>query len=278
MRLRYHLKFLRTAKDKALYEISRSFPVPIINFDKKFVFFWSAKSGCTQTTRLILEDMGITQPVHTVECGENQPDYVDEMRRTYYERFKINHEKTYEYAIDPEYLNIKVVRNPERRTVSSFLMLMRHYEGMNLDPTGLLGKFLEHSGKREILQLSFADACHYLDSADPCTLDWHLQQQVHPFEYLGGARIDRAILLKNLDQGFTELNEQYGLDIDLAGLGRSFEHHNQVDDSLDRNIALAPYADYAARIPGYECFYNDELREIIQRVYRQDFEHYHFAR
>lgn len=256
---------------------ARLYPIPIVHFEKKYVVYWSAKSGCTSLTATVLRDIGISVS-QNIGLPDDHPDYVNAMRSDYYKQYKLNVASCFQHSADPDFLSIKLVRNPYSRIVSSYLMLMRENRNMGIDSTGLLTNVSVSVGKDDLQKLSFEDFLGWLVSQSNEKIDWHVQQQFHPFEGVENISVKGALRLEHYSEDVESIRTNFGLILpDSISKKGSFQHHGTHNVSLRNFVGRKPYCEYREDIPKYSYFFDDELAEMAFIFYRKDFSNYGYS-
>lgn len=254
-------------------------PLPLVNFEKKYMLFWTAKSGCSNACRVVLNDMGSYEPKHTeTRLPKNHPDYINILRNEYFEFNDLNFSKVDKLIANDGLVKIKVVRNPYPRVVSGFLMLMRENTNLGADKTGVITDVLRLSAKKNITDITFLDFCVYLSKIDIAKCDWHIRRQKSHFEYEYPTLIDELVRLENFSEGMRHVSDKYGYDWHIEDRGKAgFQHHNVSDEKLHIDVANVHYKEYMAAIPSYASFFNEETKFLVEDAYLDDIAEYGYG-
>lgn len=198
----------------------------------KIIMGWSAKAGCTISVKMFFEHMGILD-----EALAFSPWVHNYRMSIFYNKFGIPQEEFQ----DKQYFKFKVVRNPYHRAVSSFV----HYLQMSK------------------LNLSFVDFIEIIkkDNIPNGGGDIHWKKQTDKFNY------DRIVKLENLESEIKSINSL--LNTNFSPHHTSPHHHDK--ESTFNFVGKNKFTMFDKIIPEYDEFYNDEIRDSIRNLYRQDF-------
>ncbi len=263
-------------------------PLPIVNFEKKYMFFWNAKCGSVLTSLMFLEDCGFrcdqyisefrnTHPGHAYEL--THPNHIDECRTLYNLNIGINNRSYKRSARKKKFAKFKLVRSPYTRALSGFLMLLRNYESNDADPTGFLSFACQRNSISSPLRLSFKSFCLSLKYIDLNNTDPHFRLQKHPLEISKKMTLDRVIKLENLEKDIAKLNRDFNLNLNYSKYkNKKYEHHatEKFSNSKVEDIASVSYGDYSHLDFDKKSFYNAEMREIVEALYLRDFTAYNY--
>lgn len=272
-----------------------SSPLPIINFEHKYNFFWNAKCGCTLATLIFLEHCNFDCDSFPSEVGKiirkaqhkrTHPNHIHECRTAYNKRNGVDYISYKHYAVNSKFKNFKLVRNPFNRVVSGYFMFMRDAMAKQLasvieeSALDFMPHALTMAGKKHATELSFLDFCRTLASLDVETCNIHFMQQTHPLEISGEMIIDRILKLETFNDSIRDLNREFGLDIDIESyVHRSFPHHQPADINVPsmQKISRLRYMDYAESSPHKSAFYCDETQELVESIYKVDLANYDYT-
>lgn len=226
---------------------------------------WSPKSACTTALLWYLAHLGMLEAAATFS------------RWPHNYRMKVLPEleayKQWLAECDPNRLRwVRVVRNPFFRAVSSYRHALRW--GFENEKLGeFLGFPVADRG------FSFGEMLAYLAQADNLGgCDPHLRPQWYPFEAgLVMSRVvnaDRENLLDVLcefaDPGDEPRRRLAAEAIRIAGL----HHASRVSWENDCSETVFQPASTGGEWPDYQAFLNPTTRRLVERIYRDDFEHF----
>jgi hypothetical protein len=151
--------------------------------------------------------------------------------------------KKFGYVTDefnnPEYFKFKIVRNPYNRAVSSYFHYVRYHQN----------------------DISFREYLNLL-LTNLHSLDIHHKKQVDNRDY------DKIVKIENWKHGMNEINVM---------LGTSFKtnydssHHYIKMKPTNMFVGNEKFTLHNMTIPHYDDFYNEELKEKVQKLYCEDF-------
>jgi hypothetical protein len=206
--------------------------MPLLDKKNKIIMGWSAKAACTVALMMFLDHLGVLEEAIKYDL------WIHNYRlRVFYAKFG---HVAGEFN-NPEYFKFKIVRNPYHRAISSFFHYNKYYV---TKPT------------------SFDE---YIDF-----LNLNLDSDIHHQPQFDNRKYDKIVKIENWEQNMKEIN---------AMIGTSFKtHYNSLHHhiKLERTNEFVGYKQFNKTqidmiIPSYDNFYNDELREKVQKLYYKDF-------
>ncbi len=247
-----------SANEKQLIEKLIDMYVPLFSEDFPVIFFWIPKSGCTTLNKWFFFQLGLTEDVQQKTNGEvhgyrnlyftNTPDYKKRLR----EHLQEGKKETY-----------KLIRNPYKRAVSSFYSVI-------CSPwlSSLLNVDLNKG-------LSFTQFLYYLKNLGPNIdiIDRHIGPQ-----YIEGEEnyVKKYIKLESFNKQIREIEDLHHLKrAPLAEFSKSPHHFSEL------MVKQGEYADMILKrdtfnwyFPTYESLYNQETQELVEEIFKKDFEIY----
>lgn len=236
---------------------------------------WSAKSGCTTVLKWFLAHNGLLDEAlaysdwihhYREEKLFAAKGYAFQCERL----FKRNHRHT---------LNIKVIRDPASRAVSSFLHLLRNERDANRWPDSVeVIRWKAAVGLAGQRGLSFQQFLMYVaaQQVNHRLIDPHFRPQYDARQDPG---VDVLIRLEDLSAGLSAVEDRCGLPhVDVEQLSRS-HHHNpaNADHGWPSDPAAFP-ADldclHELGTPPVRDFLDAETRLLIRTAYWTDYEAY----
>jgi hypothetical protein len=223
-------------------------------FHKKFplIIFWTPKSGCTTMVKWFFFQIGLLQRAkkcHTfvhkfrIKKFQKQKNYRAELRK------ELEASKKY---------TVKLVRNPYRRAVSSFLHVISHKRLMK--DIGLKGE----EG------ISFKQFLYHMKRIGVKDSNPHVAQQyVENEEKL----IKEYIYLEKFNESIKKLEKKYNLSNAPFKKIILSKHHK-----AEKMIKKGEYSDviitkemFKSGLPTYESFYDKETQSLVAKLYEKDF-------
>lgn len=245
-------------------------PPSIVDSRHKLVLLWSAKAGSTFAIKWLFNHMGLLDEalayhdwIHTFRTERLYPsaEYKASVK---------------DFCKSPSsYHMIKVVRNPFKRAVSSYVhAAVAGYEDTRISV------FLRRPINAES-RFSFREFVAYLGSIDMTACNIHHRVQTHPLErYV----IPKSWILVDLDNSmncFPRVESFLGLPQTDRRLYRESRHHTRkslADETCaDRRFDIFHKPSRKRPLPDYPWFYDTELEDMIYGLYAEDFLRYGFS-
>ena len=248
-----------------LYPKVSSLALPLVDPESRYILFFTAKSGCTFAHKWFFEQVGKLDEalayhgwIHRYRIVKYQKDpaYKPILKKAWENRAK----------------NIKLVRDPFQRAVSSYLHCIR-YERLHGDISVFLNRPIV-----EVNTFSFEEFIAFLESVDITKCNPHYRRQTSELEIQGRLLFSRVIKLENSIQGFTKLERDLGLkQTDLAHLSSSTHHINKESNTGDY-CGDKFFHKSDKTINHYRDFYNDSTVKKIIQIYDVDFKAYRYSK
>lgn len=234
------------------------------------ILFWSQKSGCTSFANWFFSQIGLYEIamqynpfIHNYEYDiyKSKARYITKLSRE---------------LLKGEKDTLKLVRNPYKRAVSSFVSLIAPpgIENPEWEP---IRKFIYNDSTCK-KKISFKHFLHYLhaNGADADYLNPHYSQQ-----YIQGEEefVTNYIYLEDFSNEISRIETKYNLQtIPLDTLTRSW--HHQAPKMIHKgNYAEADITDPSfPRLPTYQSFYDTEAIQLVTDIFNEDFEAYHYLK
>jgi hypothetical protein len=218
---------------------------------------WSPKGGCTILTKMFFKNLGL------LETALAYNSWIHEYRMHVFSK---EHPTLISHIRDKNIYKFKVVRNPFKRAVSSYIHTMK-YESMH--------EVVRKTLWRWNANISFRTFVKYLSKIDINNCDPHYSLQKKFFEYEIPDCYDKIIRLESIEKGIEEINKEKGTHFDLSGI--SSKHHIDFSNNDGKNVARLKWSKIKDRIPDYKYFYTDELVDMVYKVYQDDFQAYGYS-
>jgi len=244
-------------------ELATFEPSPFICPDKKLMLMISGKCGSTFATCWLLFQMNLLDAVFFYSDRAN--DFFEIYLKS---NGYLKHR--YDFIEDKNYTVIKIVRNPYERVVSSYFQALA-----GAGSRGPIDSFL---GRRTTKKktFSFAEFISYLESIDLNRCDPHQQAQLHPLEKYGVIKPSHIIDLKNMNKKLRDLEKELNLkEAPLEEIQSRISHHT-IRYKTDKFCGEEYFPGWETEYPIADDFYNEELRERVAALYKEDYEAYGF--
>ncbi|MFJ7557889.1 sulfotransferase family 2 domain-containing protein [Bacillus thuringiensis] len=243
--------------------------IPHFQKDFPLILFWSHRSGCTSLANWFFFQIGL------YDEAINYAPFIH-----HYE-FNIYKNKTSYYeGLETELLKLKkdtfkLVRNPYKRSVSSFLIL---YNNPYADKQWADIKQYFYNDKNINKGISFKQFLYYVKALNPKSdqLDSHFSQQ-----YIQGEEkfIKHHIKLENFGETISKIEQQYELKHSNLLLLTQSPHHrahemNYKGSYADHDITNPLFP----KLPTYKSFYDKESIELVSEIFTDDFESYGYKK
>jgi hypothetical protein len=231
------------------------------DLQKKIILSWSAKAGCTVVAKLFFRHAGVLD-----EAMAYAP-WVHDYREEVYQK---KHVVVVDDLLNPDYLLLKIVRNPFLRAVSSYIHACK-YPSILDKPVicSLNGKI---GSKSE--GLTFSMFVQYLELVNITSCNLHYSRQKQKWE--DGLRAPQIIYLENIESDIQQVNQRYRTQFSLEGLLHS-PHHVEKDPGVNVPAYDIPWDELHKAIPEYRWFYNQDLLVRVADIYKEDVNAYGYC-
>ncbi|QGQ99812.1 hypothetical protein EHS13_35585 [Paenibacillus psychroresistens] len=220
--------------------------------------FWTPKSGCTTLNRWFFFQLGLFDDVSHRSGGE-----VHRYRNDIFTKETEYSSILIESLLAEKQDTYKLVRNPYRRAVSSFLS--------TICSPWLISMFHGDLNRG----MSFKQFLYYLKNlgSEISSVDPHIGLQ-----YINGEEhfIKNYIYLENFSTHIRDIENKYGLlEAPLSEITKSPHHF------AEKMVKKGEFAEMIMTMgifdwsfPTYESLYNQETKDLVREIYRKDFEAY----
>ncbi|MBH8597297.1 sulfotransferase family 2 domain-containing protein [Thermoactinomyces sp. CICC 10523] len=234
--------------------------VPLFHPNFPIVLFWSQKSGCTSLFNWFFFQLGLLKEAER-SGGVHwyRYNYVNENN---YKKRLMNQIKIKDCY--------KLVRNPYKRSVSAFIQVL----STQTDEYRKINKSLyndENSNKG----ISFKQFIHYIKINLPGgSIDSHCFPQYFDNEekYVK----NNYIYLEDFDHHLSKIEQKYKLKKSHSSLFKSPHHnsHRMIEKGYFSEFKFTRETIQSGKLPTYESFYDEELKNLVRSIYNKDFEIY----
>lgn len=230
----------------------------------KIIFYLHQKCGNTSFLKMIFENLGILELALSYDKYRKQPiEYGVGWPHYYrYSVYNIENRVTVDNIISGEYKLIKIVRNPYKRIVSSYL----HVSKVNKE---LLNKHFKNDN------LSFYEFLLILKNKNLKSIDLHIDEQICLFEKENMIYFDEIIKIEELKDKINYLNDKYNLN--MSFFYETIHKQEIKQNKINNFIGKHKYDQYKNSVPEYKYFYNDEIREIVYELFKDDINYYNYS-
>lgn len=213
-----------------------------INHDKKFIAFFSPKCGSTTVKDWFIASLGLDEPIEHAALTRYMIPACD------VEKF-------------PGYRKIFFIRNPFQRLVSFYCAFVVR--------DTRLWCFADDAGQKRLEGKTFAGLVRTLAelARQGRSFQHHLQPQLKGVE---GIEFDDVVPIESFDSEIGALNRELGIDYAPRRLNATGYGRGEAGYVYD----LRPEEIERLGAPSSELFYNEELVDIVSRLFRDDIKYY----
>lgn len=248
--------------------------IPHYKEDFPLILFWSEKSGCTSLVKWFFFQIGI------LDTALRYHKWVHNYEFEVYKKAPTYQLDLILSLIKSEKDVYKLVRNPYKRAVSSFVML--NFDTMPNHPIwpDFLSSMREYfyNNKNSNEGVSFKQYLQFLKikGSDVYSVDGHFAQQ-----YVEGEEkyISKYLYLEDYNDSIRQIERRYGLNPTPLEMISDSGHHFSSNMIHKGNFADVRTTDPSfPHLPTFESFYDDETKALVEEVYKKDFEHYMYKK
>lgn len=277
-------------------------PYPLINSEKKFILFTNAKCGGTTLKSWFLDSLNLENTFSNTSQALKNFGFVF-LFKWYKYRF-LNHDlekikfsnaylrkfiKIYRrrtlseikrYVNDSTFHKVAVVRNPFDRLVSGYVDKFCG-EDINRSWVQAVIKEIDSKDENGYPQITFAQFVDYLHRNNLMDVNSHWRHQTF---VLQGVQLDEVIHLKDMSAKLPELSKKLGFETNIDFSQRR-QSNSYSKDAITKELSevyhisnneLIKFKSEHGYFPGKNAFYNDEIRQKVRTIYKDDFETFSF--
>ncbi|KIV75900.1 glyoxalase [Bacillus mycoides] len=251
-----------------LHIISTNARSPHYHRNFPLILFWSQKSGCTSLAKWFFYQIDLLQ------AALNYHPFIHNFEYEIYKSTPAYNIRLSVALRDKQKETFKLVRNPFRRAVSSFVSLIAppYVENEEWKP---IRKFL-YQNENSPKGISFKQFLYYLftKGAHANDINAHFTQQ-----YIAGEEeyVTNYIYLENFDQEMKELEKRFELKPAPINEFSTSWHHQTPAMIYKGNFSDADITDpLFPRHPTFESFYDDECIQLVKTIFQKDFDTYRY--
>jgi hypothetical protein len=231
--------------------------LPLYKKEFPIIFFWSPRSGCTTLIRWFFFQNGLLQ-----KAMDYNP-WVHSYRMEVFEKGDHYKAGIIDQLLAGKKDTYKLIRNPYRRAVSSFLASIDNDKIMNeIAPN-------YHNG------FSFKEFLYLIRKigVSKDRLNSHIAQQYDEGEEV---IIKNYVRLENFSTELKAIENKYRLlDSPILSISNSSHHLSgkMVEKGAFANVKMS-LKPYGRTLPTYESFYDIETKDLVRELFKKDFEKY----
>lgn len=235
----------------------------LISLDKNILFGFTPKAGCTGISKLFFNHIG------EIEKALSFGGLTHQYRKIYSETNPVK----FEHFNSKKIVKLKFVRNPYTRAVSSYFHVVKNRVYAD--------KIINFIGVKSIDDLSFKMFLSFLATQNLKRCDPHIGIQFLPGEnqlfYF-----DEIIKIEELEERLDSINKKYKIKITLPSNLKKSNHHLKKIQNAELFVGDLPFTYFInsdtqkLAIPHYKCFYNDEIKNKVEDLYKLDINTYNY--
>jgi hypothetical protein len=236
--------------------------IPRMLLCNNFIIDWSAKAGCTVAIKMWFDYLGVLEDANRYSYPRK---WIHDFRvDVFYERFGYANQS---HIDSSDFIKIKYVRNPFTRVVSSYLHGIRS----KLFSSRFCPHWPDNIGDKN--EISFYEFVNLLfDEKFLCSGGghWRIQNMYPDINY------DEVVKIEKLQDGVENLNKKYNLNLKWDfGSGHHLKKKTKIDNFYEKSASdVLKYLDENKEVPTYDSFYNNEIKEMVYKIYEVDIETY----
>jgi|TARA_R110000824_G_scaffold81370_1_gene204553 hypothetical protein len=224
--------------------------LPLINKDKNFIVFWNAKAGCSAVKRWYLGTVDIdpnSVSPHKFLASRQSMLTAPEIKTSY-----------------SDYYKFIVCRNPWRRIVS-------YYKNKKVavwwkNKTWPIDVRINNTNSEDF---SFRDLVTFVCKTPDHFLEQHIQSQTSG---LDNVKFDKIVKLEDYSRQMNLVCDELGID------HRDFSNPNKTLETDNKSLVcdVRPKEFNGNNMPSYECFYDEELRQMVAEKFKNDIKYFNY--
>ncbi|KLA27067.1 sulfotransferase family 2 domain-containing protein [Bacillus cereus] len=243
--------------------------IPHFHKDFPIILFWSHRSGCTSLANWFFFQIGLYEEAmkhapfihyYEYEVYKNRTDYYEQLEKE---------------LLGQKKHTLKLVRNPYKRAVSSFLILYNNPYALEQ-----WKEIRQHfyNDKNSPKGISFKQFLYYVKEigSKSSQLDQHFSQQ-----YIEGEEkfIKQYIKLETFNKIIPNIEKEYGLFSSNIPILTNSPHHRS-----NQMIHNGNYANHDIThpqfpsLPTYQSFYDEETLKLVSEIFNEDFKAYGYKK
>jgi hypothetical protein len=251
------------------YRILKRSPKILVNTDKQIGLIWSAKAGSVFAIKWFLYHLG------QLELAKSSTTFIHQYRSKLTENPQHVLDLKAALRLKDEYQFIKLVRNPFSRAVSSFIHCLNMVKKNNQVAINLMTKSQTIPLKEQYSFEEFIERISELD-INNCNIHWRVQK--HKAEREEIITVNHLVKLEESINGFKKIESSLRLEpSSILEFTKSNHHNRKANDHNGSFLGQLPLNfKVRANTPKYNFFYNDDLKNKVYTIYKEDFETYDY--
>lgn len=243
---------------------------PHYHKDFPLILFWSHKSGCTSLLKWFFFQIGI------LDKALKYNPWVHWYELEVYKKQKNYNAEVIEQILNSQKGVLKLVRDPYKRAVTSFMHLITHMDTFYTAEAGEI-KDLFYKDSNSNKGISFKQFLYYLKNkgANVYLTDQHLAPQ-----YIEGEEllVRNYIHLENFSNHISEIEKSHGLAKSPLETIIKSEHHFSSKMALTGDHSETIFTNCNGQLPTYQSFYDKEVKDLVKDIFKKDFEVYGYKK
>ena len=227
---------------------------PLINHEYKFICFWNAKSACGTVKTWFLNLKGVFEWDYSPHSEVSK--YTD----------KITKNQLVEYPYN-DYYKFTVVRNPWKRLVSYYKnkkIVMRHKNiNFHIDKARP-----GYSG-----DITFEELVKFIYDTPDFRREDHVISQYYGLE---NVKFDKIVKVENFHDDMEQVKKDLNISLNFDFKNQYHQPPSPLSNSKDYVFNKKPLDFNNNDLPSYEYFYNDELKDLVYKSYKNDVEMFNY--
>ena len=205
-------------------------PIPLMHNKLRLMVLWTHKSGCTYLNRWFFDQIG---HLKAAQDYYNVHYYRDEVY------FKSNlHEHSVEAFQKYDFDVVKIVRNPYKRAVSSYIQFLGMVDRKNPVANEFYGGQIPKQG------ITFNEFLSKLKTKDIKTCNMHWRVQTHQIERIDLVKVNHLVKLEESRLGMAKVERRLNLKHTRPHKLRKSSHHtvaNKESDDIAKCVGTVSY-------------------------------------
>lgn len=232
---------------------------------------WTPKCACTTACKMFFNHLGLLD-----DALDFHP-FIHQYRQKIYEP---KNPVLTNFYHNEDLFKFKIVRDPYRRAVSSYVHYMR--DAYTAENHPVIAQIKQMTNDSEPNNISFIDYLNYVSRIEigKGKTEFHQEIQVDPFELNNSFSWDYIIKIENINKDLEIIKEKFGVELDVSGdIGKSFHYTKKIKDFNDiafdkRAKEIITREGDDTIIPDYRFFYNPAIKKRVEQIWGKDIETY----
>jgi hypothetical protein len=235
----------------------------LISLEKNILFGFTPKAGCTGISKLFFNHIG------EIEKAMSFGALTHQYRKIYSQTNPVK----FEHFNSKKIVKLKFVRNPYTRAVSSYFHLIKNRVYAE--------EIINFIGVKSIDEISFNMFLSFLATQNLKRCDPHIGMQFLPGENQLFF-FDEIIKIEELEERLDSINKKYKIKIAFPLNLKKSNHHLKKIQTTELFVGDFPSTYFIngdtqkLAIPNYKFFYNDEIKNKVENLYKLDFDAYKY--